>query len=67
MPSLGPLELGVILFIVVLLFGAKQLPKLGKGVGETIRELKKAANMLTEEVEETKTVTKKAVDAVVKK
>lgn len=40
MPS-GP-ELLVILFVIVLLFGAKKLPELAKGIGTGIKEFKKA-------------------------
>ena len=40
MPS-GP-ELIIILFIIVLLFGAKKLPDLAQGLGKGIREFKKA-------------------------
>jgi len=36
----GPLELVVILFVVVLLFGAKRLPEIARGLGEGIKEFK---------------------------
>ncbi len=42
MPS-GP-ELLVIVFVIVLLFGAKKLPELARGIGQGIREFRKAAN-----------------------
>lgn len=42
MPNLGPMELIVILIIVVLLFGVNKIPKLGKGVGEGIRNFKES-------------------------
>jgi sec-independent protein translocase protein TatA len=35
-------ELLVIVFVVVLLFGAKKIPELAAGVGKGIREFKKA-------------------------
>lgn len=38
--GLGPLELGVILTIVVILFGAKRLPELGSGIGKAIKNFK---------------------------
>jgi sec-independent protein translocase protein TatA len=38
----GP-ELIVILLIVVLLFGATKLPQLAKGIGQSIKEFKKAS------------------------
>lgn len=34
---LGTQDLLVILGIVVILFGAKRLPELGRGIGETIK------------------------------
>lgn len=39
--GLGTPELIVILVIVVIIFGASRLPKLGSGVGEAIRNFKK--------------------------
>jgi len=44
MPNIGFSELLIILFIVVLLFGAKKLPDLARGLGQGIREFKKAAS-----------------------
>ena len=38
----GPTELIIILFVVLLLFGAKKLPDLARGLGEGIREFKNA-------------------------
>ena len=38
----GPLEIIVILTVVLLLFGAKRLPEIGRAMGEGIREFKKA-------------------------
>ncbi len=38
----GPLEVVVILLVVLLLFGAKRLPEIGRAVGEGIREFKKS-------------------------
>jgi sec-independent protein translocase protein TatA len=38
----GTTELLVILFLVMLLFGGKKLPGLAKGLGESIRELRRA-------------------------
>lgn len=40
MPSIGPLELGIILVIVLLIFGPKRLPGLGKQLGTGMREFK---------------------------
>ncbi len=40
----GPQELIIVLFIVILLFGAKKLPELAKGLGKGIREFKSASS-----------------------
>jgi sec-independent protein translocase protein TatA len=39
-PSLGPWELGIILLIVVVIFGAGKLPEIGGALGKSIREFK---------------------------
>jgi sec-independent protein translocase protein TatA len=38
--GLGPAELIIIAIIVLLIFGAKRLPDIGKGLGGAVRELK---------------------------
>ena len=40
MPSIGPLELGIILLIVLVIFGPKRLPDLGRQLGVGMREFK---------------------------
>jgi len=40
MPNIGPLEIGIVLVIVLLIFGPKKLPELGKSLGRGIREFK---------------------------
>ncbi|MBK6425613.1 MAG: twin-arginine translocase TatA/TatE family subunit [Blastocatellia bacterium] len=40
MPNIGMPELLIILVIVVLLFGTRKLPELGKGLGSGIRNFK---------------------------
>jgi len=41
--GLGPTELIIILVILLLLFGGSKLPSLAKGLGQSIKEFKKAA------------------------
>ena len=40
----GGTEIFIILIIVILLFGAKKIPELMKGVGKGIKEFKKATS-----------------------
>lgn len=46
--GLGVGELVLILIIVMFFFGPKKLPQLGKGIGEAIREFKRAGNDVSE-------------------
>lgn len=59
--GLGGAELLIIGGIVVLLFGAKKLPELAKGLGKSVNEFKKASK---EAEEEEKTETKVAAKPV---
>lgn len=38
--SIGPLEIGIVLLILVIIFGPKRLPGLGKSIGTGMREFK---------------------------
>jgi sec-independent protein translocase protein TatA len=40
MPNIGPLEIGIVLLIALIVFGPKKLPDLGKSLGKGIREFK---------------------------
>ena len=42
--SVGPTELIIVLTIILLLFGAKRIPELAKGLGSGIREFKKGTS-----------------------
>ena len=48
--DIGGPELMLIMFIFLLLFGANKLPELAKGLGKSIREFKKAASSVENEV-----------------
>lgn len=41
-------EILILVFIVILLFGAKRLPDLAKSIGKSIKEFKKATNSADE-------------------
>ncbi len=47
----GP-ELWVIVLVVILLFGVKKLPEIGKSMAEGIHEFKKASRKLKEEIDD---------------
>ncbi len=42
--GLGMQELVIILIIVLVLFGATRLPEIGRGIGQAIRNFKKATS-----------------------
>ena len=48
--NLGGGEIFIILVIVLLLFGAKRIPELAKGLGKGMREFKDAMNGVEKEV-----------------
>ena len=52
LPNIGGGELIILLVIVLLLFGAKRLPELAKGLGTGIREFRKGASGENDEVRE---------------
>ena len=50
--GLGPLEIGVILILLVLLFGADKIPKLARSAGDAKKEFEKAKMEAEKEVKE---------------
>jgi len=48
----GPLELGILLLIAVLLFGANKIPKLARSTGEAMGEFQKGREEVEQELEE---------------
>jgi sec-independent protein translocase protein TatA len=40
MPNIGPLEIVIVLVIVLVIFGPKRLPDLGRSLGTSMREFK---------------------------
>lgn len=40
MPNIGPMEIGIVLLIALIVFGPKRLPELGRGLGGGMREFK---------------------------
>lgn len=49
--SLGGLEVAIIILVILLLFGAKKIPELARGLGQGINEFRKASNEIKKEIE----------------
>jgi sec-independent protein translocase protein TatA len=47
----GALEWVVIILIILLLFGAKKIPELARGLGQGISEFRKASTEIRKEIE----------------
>jgi sec-independent protein translocase protein TatA len=52
MPSIGGPELLLIALVILLLFGASRLPKLGRSMGQSISGFKKGLKEVTAEQDE---------------
>jgi len=50
--QIGMQEILLILFILLLLFGAKRLPELGQSMGKGIREFKRGLNEIKEDLDD---------------
>jgi sec-independent protein translocase protein TatA len=42
MPNIGPLELGLVLIVALIILGPKKLPDMGRSLGKGMREFKTA-------------------------
>lgn len=50
LPTLGPLEIGILFIIVLILFGPGKLPDVFKALGDGVKQFKKASKDVTEEL-----------------
>src|SRR2546423_15374525 len=50
LPNLGGPDLIIILLIILVLFGAKKLPELARGMGTAIKEFQKAKDEFSDEL-----------------
>ena len=48
--GLGGTEIGVLFLIILLVFGPSQIPKMAKGLGQALREFKKAQREISDEI-----------------
>ncbi len=52
MGGLGPWEIIIILVVILLIFGGKKLPELARGLGQGLREFKKATKDIKTQVDD---------------
>jgi len=52
MPNIGPLEIIIVLVVVLLIFGPKRLPQLGRSLGGGMREFKDSVTGKTKDHDE---------------
>lgn len=50
MPNIGGPEIIIIFVVILLLFGAKKIPELARGLGKSMGEFKKARNEFEDEM-----------------
>jgi len=49
----GPMELLIIFFVILLLFGAKRVPEVAKSLGRSIHEFKRGMRTATDQIKDT--------------
>lgn len=54
MGSFGGLEIAIVVLVILLLFGAKRIPELARGIGQGIQEFRKASDDIKKEIEQGK-------------
>lgn len=48
----GPTEIIVVAIVILVLFGAKRIPELARGLGQGIKEFRQASKDIKKEIEE---------------
>jgi sec-independent protein translocase protein TatA len=51
MPNLGPWEIVILVVVLLLVFGSKRLPEIGRSVGKGMREFKQSVTGKDEETQ----------------
>ncbi|MDA8234019.1 MAG: twin-arginine translocase TatA/TatE family subunit [Clostridia bacterium] len=52
LPNIGPTEILVVLAVALLIFGPGKLPEVGKALGRTINEFKRASRDVQKQINE---------------
>lgn len=47
----GGQEIGLLFLIILLIFGPSQIPKMARGLGQALREFRKAQHEITDEIQ----------------
>ena len=61
LPHMGPLEIGLIVLVILIIFGAGKLPQVGGAIGKGLRAFRKGQSGENDEVEEEPPKRKKKV------
>ena len=56
--GLGGAELGVLFLVILLIFGPSQIPKMARGLGQALREFRKAQREIGDELNREETTDK---------
>lgn len=62
MGSIGGFEWVLIILAILLLFGAKRIPELARGIGQGIQEFRKASDDIKKEIDKGKDEVNKSVN-----
>jgi sec-independent protein translocase protein TatA len=62
MGNIGPLEIGIVLVIILIIFGPKRLPGLGKQLGTGMREFKESITGDDKDKDDAPTLTQAQAD-----
>jgi sec-independent protein translocase protein TatA len=65
MPNIGPLEIALVLIIVLVIFGPRRLPEMGRSLGRGIREFKNSVTG-SDEDDEPREIERPTVDETAK-
>lgn len=47
----GGAEIGILFLIILLIFGPSQIPKMARGLGQALREFRKAQREISDEIQ----------------
>jgi sec-independent protein translocase protein TatA len=56
----GGAEIGILFLIILLIFGPSQIPKMARGLGQALREFRKAQRQISDELDREESAEDKA-------